>query len=155
MFPPDSYLYSRFYQFKVAKRQHKKNTTHYTAIVYVREYHILEKISSKTAQKYPSRAPIRLCLLSYKSDIDEAIQTADSYELFLELLKAKGYEIKGSDPAKESLRYISFRPLSSQRFIRGKANTLEENYTRERIQERIENRTLFCSIMCSIIEWVI
>ena len=29
-----------------------------------------------------------------KSDIDEAIQTADSYELFLELLKAKGYEIK-------------------------------------------------------------
>ena len=81
-----------------------------------------------------------------KSDIDEAIQTADSYELFLELLKAKGYEIKGADPAKESLRYISFRPLSSQRFIRGKANTLGENYTRERIQERIENRTLSCSM---------
>ena len=31
----------------MAKRQRKKNTTHYTAIVYVREYHILEKISNR------------------------------------------------------------------------------------------------------------
>lgn len=75
-----------------------------------------------------------------KLDIDEAIQSADSYTLFLDLLRAKGYEIKGADPANETFKYISFRPLNSKRFIRGKSNTLGENYTRERIQERIENR---------------
>lgn len=77
-----------------------------------------------------------------KSDIDEAIQSADSYAFFLDLLQTKGYEIKGADQANGTFKYISFRPLNSKRFIRGKSNILGENYTRERIQERIENRVL-------------
>ena len=46
-----------------------------------------------------------------KTDIDESIKQAQSYEQFLELLKAKGYEIKGESFGENSLKYISFRSL--------------------------------------------
>ena len=68
-----------------------------------------------------------------KNDIDEAIQTADTYEDFLDLIRAKGYEIKGETFDEKSLKYISFRPLDREQFIRGRANSLGSEYTKERI----------------------
>ena len=77
-----------------------------------------------------------------KNDIDEAIQTADTYEDFLDLIRAKGYEIKGETFDAKSLKYISFRPLDCAHFIRGRANSLGAEYTKERIKERIEAKAL-------------
>ena len=77
-----------------------------------------------------------------KKDIDEAIQTADNYEDFLTLIRAKGYEVKGETFGEKSLKYISFRPLDREHFIRGRANSLGEEYTKERIKERIETKAL-------------
>ena len=77
-----------------------------------------------------------------KNDIDEAIQTADTYEDFLDLIRAKGYEIKGETLDEKSLKYISFRPLDREHFIRGRANSLGAEYTKERIKERIEAKEL-------------
>ena len=77
-----------------------------------------------------------------KNDIDEAIQTADTYEDFLDLIRAKGYEIKGETFDAKSLKYISFRPLDCAHFIRGRANSLGSEYTKERIKERIEAKAL-------------
>ena len=76
-----------------------------------------------------------------RKDIDEAILTANSYEHFLELMEARGYEIKGADFGENALKYISFRPLERERFIRGAARSLGANYTKERLQERIAKRS--------------
>lgn len=73
-----------------------------------------------------------------KNDIDEAIQTANTYEDFLDLIRAKGYKIKGETFDENDLKYIAFRPLDRDRFARGSAKSLGAEYTRERIKERIE-----------------
>ena len=70
---------------------------------------------------------------SYKKrltdDIDSIVSIASSYENFLELMKAKGYEIKGENLSVDSPKYISFRPMESKNFIRGSARSLGESYT--------------------------
>ena len=60
-------------------------------------------------------------------------------------MRAKGYEIKGesivtaSGSIEESAaKYISFRPLDKERFVRGSTKSLGKEYTKERIRERIE-----------------
>ena len=77
-----------------------------------------------------------------KTDIDEAVRAADSYEDFLELIRAKGYEIKGETFAESDLKYIAFRPLDRERFVRGSIKSLGVEYTKERIKERIESKSL-------------
>lgn len=77
-----------------------------------------------------------------KNDIDEAIQTANTYEDFLDLIRAKGYEIKGKTFDENDLKYIAFRPLDRDRFARGSVKSLGAEYTRERIKERIEAKAL-------------
>ena len=77
-----------------------------------------------------------------RKDIDDAINSASAYDDFIALMKAKGYEIKGEDLTDSNLKYISFRPLDRERYIRGSIRTLGENYTRERIKERIEEKTI-------------
>ena len=77
-----------------------------------------------------------------KADIDEAIKTAATYEDCIALIKAKGYEIKGEGFDENSLKYISFRPLDRERFVRGSVKSLGAEYTKERIRERIEEKTL-------------
>lgn len=77
-----------------------------------------------------------------KNDIDEAIQTANTYEDFLDLIRAKGYEIKGETFDENDLKYIAFRPLDRDRFARGSVKSLGAEYTRERIKERIEAKAL-------------
>ena len=67
-----------------------------------------------------------------KQTIDRLVITAKDYDDFLWLMQEAGYEIK---PGK----YISFRAEGQERFTRSK--TIGENYTEERIKERIAGRT--------------
>ena len=67
-----------------------------------------------------------------KQTIDRLVITAKDYDDFLRLMQETGYEIK---PGK----YISFRAEGQERFTRSK--TIGENYTEERIKERIAGRT--------------
>ena len=73
-----------------------------------------------------------------RKDINSCIKSASTYEEFLLLLRAKGYEIKGEEFGENALKYISFRPLGKERFIRGSIKSLGKEYTKERIRERIE-----------------
>ena len=67
-----------------------------------------------------------------KQTIDRLVITAKDYDDFLRLMQEAGYETK---PGK----YISFRAEGQDRFTRSK--TIGENYTEERIKERIAGRT--------------
>ena len=67
-----------------------------------------------------------------KQTIDRLVITAKDYDDFLRLMQEAGYEIKTG-------KYISFRAKDQERFTRSK--TIGENYTEERIKERIAGRT--------------
>ncbi|MBQ6886035.1 MAG: relaxase/mobilization nuclease domain-containing protein [Lachnospiraceae bacterium] len=73
-----------------------------------------------------------------RKDINSCIKSASTYEEFLLLLRTKGYEIKGEEFGENAPKYISFRPLGKERFIRGSVKSLGKEYTKERIRERIE-----------------
>lgn len=77
-----------------------------------------------------------------KADIDEAIKNATTYEDCIELIRAKGYEVKGGDFGENTFKYISFRPQDRERFVRGSAKSLGTEYTKERIRERITEKVL-------------
>ena len=66
-----------------------------------------------------------------KQTIDRLVITAKDYDDFLRLMQEGGYEIKTG-------KYISFRAEGQERFARSK--TIGENYTEERIKERIAGR---------------
>ena len=66
-----------------------------------------------------------------KQTIDRLVITAKDYDDFLRLMQEAGYEIK---PGK----YISFRAEGQERFTRSK--TIGDNYTEDRIKERIQGR---------------
>ena len=67
-----------------------------------------------------------------KQTIDRIVITAKDYDDFLRLMQEAGYEIKTG-------KYISFRAKGQERFTRSK--TIGENYTEDRIKERIAGRT--------------
>lgn len=67
-----------------------------------------------------------------KQTIDRLVITAKDYDDFLRLMQEAGYEIKTG-------KCISFRAEGQERFTRSK--TIGENYTEERIKERIAGRT--------------
>ena len=75
-----------------------------------------------------------------RRDINFFIKSASTYEEFLLLMRAKGYEIKGKTFGEDAAKYISFRPLDKERFVRGSAMSLGKEYTKERIKERIERK---------------
>ena len=77
-----------------------------------------------------------------KADINEAIKNATTYEDCIELIRAKGYEVKGEDFGEKAHKFISFRPLDRERFVRGSAKSLGAEYTKERIKERITEKAL-------------
>ncbi len=66
-----------------------------------------------------------------KQTIDRCVIMAKDYDDFLKLMQEAGYEIKTG-------KYISFRAEGQQRFTRAK--TIGENYTEDRIKERIQGR---------------
>ena len=63
--------------------------------------------------------------------IDKNIMFAKDFDDFLRLMQESGYEIKSG-------KYISFRAEGQERFTRAK--TIGDNYTEERIRERISGR---------------
>ena len=73
-----------------------------------------------------------------RKDINAAIKASSTYEEFLLLMRAKGYEIKGETFGEDALKFISFRPLGKDRFVRGSIKSLGKEYTKEHIKERIE-----------------
>ena len=77
-----------------------------------------------------------------KADIDESIKNAATYEDCIELIRAKGYEVKGENFGEKAHKFISFRPLDRERFVRGSAKSLGAEYTKEQIKERIEKKAL-------------
>ena len=76
-----------------------------------------------------------------KKDIDDCILISRSYEEFLQRMRDKGYEINGETFGEGSAKYISFRPYGKDRFVRGRAQSLGADYTKEKIRERIEERS--------------
>ena len=67
-----------------------------------------------------------------KQTIDRLVITAKDYDDFLRLMQEAGYEIKTG-------KYTSFGAGGQERFTRSKS--IGENYTEERIKERIAGRT--------------
>ena len=63
--------------------------------------------------------------------IDAVIRSSGSFESFLAFMQEAGYEIKYG-------KYISFRAKGQERFTRAK--TVGDNYTEERIRERITDK---------------
>ncbi len=74
-----------------------------------------------------------------KTDINEVIKQANSYDEFISLMQSKGYEVENFD-FNATGKYIKFRPHGAERFIRGSERTLGKDFTRERIRERIEQK---------------
>ena len=73
--------------------------------------------------------------------IDAAVRSSHDFDTFLKFMQEAGYEVKRG-------KYISFRATGQERFTRGK--TAGDNYTEERIKERIaEPKT-----MVMIPKWV-
>lgn len=66
-----------------------------------------------------------------KQTIDRCVITAKDWDEFLRLMQEAGYEIKSG-------KYISFRAEGQERFTRAK--TIGDNYTEDRIKERIQGR---------------
>lgn len=66
-----------------------------------------------------------------KSDIDTAIQIADSFEHFLEIMRSDGYYVKHG----ENVKHILFKKKGMERGSRGK--TLGAEYTEQAIKDRI------------------
>ena len=77
-----------------------------------------------------------------KKHIDEAIKAAETYEDCIALIRAKGYEVKGETFGDNTLKYISFRPLDREHFIRGSIKSLGAEYTKERIKVRLEEMAI-------------
>ena len=75
-----------------------------------------------------------------KSDINETIKQAHTYDAFLDLMKSKGYEIKDAEISPEAHKYIGFRAPGQERWVRGRPKSLGEDFTKERIRERIEEK---------------
>lgn len=96
-----------------------------------------KKYNEWQAEKSGSSAKSILC-----KDIDAAIKSASTYEEFILLMRAKGYEIKGERLETDTPKYIAFRPHGREWFIRGRAKSLGSEYTKERIKERIDTKLL-------------
>lgn len=66
-----------------------------------------------------------------RDDIDEAIESSDSYEEFLEYLKSMHYENRDR-------KYLSLKPFGKERFVR--SMRLGEEYSKDSIKQRITGK---------------
>ena len=73
-----------------------------------------------------------------KSDINNAICEAHSYEDFISRMQTKGYEVKGETFGDNALKYLSFSASGQTRFTRVSEKNFGVGYTKESIRERIE-----------------
>ena len=75
-----------------------------------------------------------------KSDMDNAIREAHSYEDFISRMQTKGYEVKGETFGENALKYLSFSASGQTRFTRVTEKNFGVGYTKEAIRDRIEKR---------------
>lgn len=75
-----------------------------------------------------------------KSDMDDAIREAHSYEDFINRMCLKGYAVKGESFGDNALKYLSFSASEQNRFTRVSEKNFGKGYTKEAIRERIEKR---------------
>ena len=75
-----------------------------------------------------------------KSDMDDAIRKAYSFDDFICRMKLKGYAVKGETFGDDALKYLSFSASGQNRFTRVSIKNFGEGYTKEAIRERIEKR---------------
>ena len=75
-----------------------------------------------------------------KSDMDNSIREAHSYEDFISRMQTKGYDVKGETFGDNVLKYLSFCALGQNRFIRVSERNFGVGYAKEAIRERIEKR---------------
>lgn len=73
-----------------------------------------------------------------KRDIDACILQAADYGSFLSMLSEMGYGIKNAD--RDEGKYLAVKPMGMKRFLRCKS--LGDDYTEERIRERIRKESL-------------
>ena len=73
--------------------------------------------------------------------IDAAVRSSSTFDGFLTFMKDAGYEVKHG-------KYISFRATGQERFTRAK--TVGDNYTEERIRERLAEPKNMTYIPCGI-----
>lgn len=89
--------------------------------------------NEKGWKRTQGKQPVRMEMI--RRDLDACVMQAGSYEEFLGLLHGLGYETKQG-------KYLSVSPPGAGRFCRCKPDTLGEDYTMERIRERIGEETL-------------
>lgn len=77
-----------------------------------------------------------------KSVIDDAIKQSSTYEECIEFIRAKGYEVKGDSSGEKAHKFIAFRPLGREHFVRGSIKSLGAEYTKEQIKQRVEAKAL-------------
>ena len=75
-----------------------------------------------------------------KSDMDDSICEAHSYEDFINRMRLKGYAVKGETFGDNALKYLSFSASGQNRFTRISVKNFGEGYTKEAIREKIEKR---------------
>lgn len=97
---------------------------------YYEKYKKKYKTKGKSYKEYQERKKGTSWKGRLQFDIDRAIKKAKDWDDFLNLMKQYGYEIKNG-------KHISFRKTEGQqRFTR--AMRIGENYTEERLKERIQ-----------------
>lgn len=96
---------------------------------YYEKYKKKYKTRGKSYKEYQERKKGTSWKVRLQFDIDRAIKKAKDWDDFLNLMKQYGYEIKNG-------KHISFKKIDrQQRFTR--AMRIGENYTEERLKERI------------------
>ena len=75
-----------------------------------------------------------------RSDMDDAIRKAYSFDDFICRMRSKGYVVKGETFGDDALKYLSFSASGQNRFTRVSVKNFGEGYTKEAIRERIEKR---------------
>ena len=73
-----------------------------------------------------------------RRDIDRFIPLSRNLNHLMEHLRGIGYQVRNKDVKGKDLTYIKFKAPNFVNFVRGKADTLGEDYTREGIVRRIE-----------------
>ncbi len=73
-----------------------------------------------------------------KSDMDDAIRKAYSFDDFICRMRSKGYAVKGETFGDNALKYLSFSVSGQNRFTRVSVKNFGEGYTKESIRERIK-----------------
>ncbi len=74
-----------------------------------------------------------------QEDIDDCIRISKSYEDFLRLIREKGYTVSGEKIGDPRAKYIKFTSPGQKRPVRGSFRNFGAGYTKEEINDRIEN----------------